>query len=116
MTKFEIKTDSFEFRFGTYKDSIPEMTAQEIFDSYLDGTCNDPTLKESFNTIEEAKAEFNKNYANYGRTRAEKGNVFWLLLGDVAWIEEVEYDEDGEFDQYICTYDISAEGYEKGED
>jgi hypothetical protein len=34
----------------------------------------------------------------------------------VAWIEENEYDDDGEFDQGGVTYDVSAEAYEAGEE
>ena len=114
MTKFEIKTDDFEFRFGTFKESIPAMSAQEVFDFYMDGTCNDPRTAASFDTLKEAKEEFNKYYANYGRTNAEKSNVFWLLRGEIAWIEANDYDEDGEFNQSDGTYDISAEAW-KGE-
>ena len=115
MTKFEIRTDSFQFRFGTYRDSIPEMTAQEVFDEYLTGSANDPEWKESFDTLEEARECFRRYYANYGSAYAEKGNTFWILRGDVAWIEENEYDEDGEFDQGGEIYDLSAAPYVKGE-
>ena len=111
MIKYEIKTDDFEFRFGTSKDSIPEMSASEVIDFYMDGDCNDPHLEARFDTLEEAQADFSKHYANYGRTRAEKGYTFWLLRGEVAWIEENEYDEDGEFDQGGVTYGFSVEGY-----
>lgn len=111
MIKYEIKTDDFEFRFGTSKDSIPEMSASEVFDFYMDGTCNDPHLEASFNTLEEAQADFSKHYSNYGRTHAEKSNTFWLLCGEVAWIEENEYDEDDEFFQMCGTHDVSAESY-----
>ena len=114
-TRFEIKTDNFEFRFGTSADSIPAMTADEVFNEYLSGGANDPTLEVSFDTSEEAKAEFNRNYANYGRAHAERGYTFYLLRGEVAWIEENEYDEDGEFVQGGITYDFSAESYEPGE-
>jgi len=115
MTKFEIQTDHFELRFGKSKDSIPEMSGAEVFNSYQMGSANCPTLEASFDTLEEAQAEFAKNYANYGITRAEKSNVFWLLRGDVAWIEENEYDEDGEFIQGGWTHNVSAEGYEVSE-
>lgn len=111
MTKFEIKTDSFQLRFGTYKESIPAMTADEVFDAYMGGSANDPTLRASFDTLEEAQAEFSRNFSNYGSTYAEKGNTFWLLRGDVAWIEENEYDEDGEFDQGGAVVGLSAEPY-----
>lgn len=112
MTKFEIKTDSFEFRFGTSKNSIPEMSGAEVFDTYQMESANDPTLEASFDTLEEAQAEFSKSYSDYGTTYAEKGFTFWLLRGKVAWIEENEYDEDGEFDQGGWTHNVSAESYE----
>ena len=111
MTKYVIKTDSFEFRFGTYKNSIPYMNAEEVFNSYLRESCNDPVIRESFDTLDEAWEVFEKNYSFYGSTHAEKGNVFWLLRGDVAWLEEEEYDEDGEFDQSNGIYKFSAESY-----
>lgn len=116
MSKYEIKTDDFEFRFGIAKDSIPEMSAQEVFEAYQMESANDPTLESSFDTLEEAREEFCKNYSGYGTTYAEKGFTFWLLRGKVAWIEENEYDEDGEFDQGGVTYDVSAEGYIPSED
>ena len=116
MTKFEIKTDHFEFRFGTYKQSIPSMTADEVFEEYLSGSCNDPKLEAAFDSLAAAQAEFKAHYAGYGRTYAEKGFNFWLLVGEIAWIEENEYDEDGEFDCSCCTYDVSAEGYKNEEE
>lgn len=111
MTKYEIKTDRFEFRFGKSKDSVPAMSAGEIFDEYLnlDGNC--PELKASYDTLEDARAAFVKHYANYGTTYAQASNVFWLLLGDVAWIEENEYNEYGEFEQGSDIHDFSAEAY-----
>lgn len=112
MTKYEIKTDNFEFRFGTSKDSIPQMSGAEVFENYLNGSANDPHLDASYNTFEEAQAEFSKYYANYARTRAEKGNTFWFLRGEVAWIEENEYDEDSEFDQGGDVWVYLTEPYE----
>ena len=112
MTIFEIKTDNFEFRFGTYKNSIPSMTEQEVFDTYLGESCNDPTIRESFDTLEEAREEFSKNYSFYGSTYPEAGNVFWLLRGDLAWIEENEYDDDGEFISGSNVWEYSAQGYD----
>lgn len=119
MTKYEIMTDTFEARFGTSEASIQSMSAEDIFDSYISGgfsNSNNPQRVASFDTLEEAQAEFSKNYSGYGRTRAEKGFTFWLLRGKVAWIEENEYDEDGEFDQGGSVYSYSAVGYEKEED
>ena len=121
MKKYEIYTDTFEFRFGRYEDSIPEMSGYEIFQTYL--SCDtgittnslDPHLEASFDTLEEARAEWEKNYKNYGRTWAEKGNALWLLRGDIAYLEGNEYTEEGDFDQGGDVYECSAEPYEKEE-
>lgn len=115
MTKYEIKTDSFQLRFGTHKGSIPAMDAGEVFDAYLQRSANDPELQASFDSLEEARAAFAQNYASYGSTYAQKSSVFWILRGEVAWIEENEYDEAGEFYQGGSVVEFSAEGYEQEE-
>lgn len=122
MKKYEIYTDSFEFRFGKYKDSIPAMTGCEILQTYL--SCDtritsnflDPHLEASFDTLEEALAEWEKNYSNYSSTSAEKGNVLWMLRGELAYLEANDYTEDGDFDQGGDLYVFSAEAYEKEEE
>ena len=116
MTKYEIMTDRFEFHFGTSKRSIPAMTESEIFNEYLSGNANCPTREASYDTLEEAQEAFRKRYTNHGSTYAQPGYCFWLLVGDLAWIEENEYDEDGEFDQGGDVYDISAEAYQPDEE
>jgi hypothetical protein len=116
MTKYEIKTDSFEFSFGKYKASIPSASEDQIFEWYMEGMANDAKTRESFDTLEEAQAEFKKYYANYGSTRAVAGWTNWLLCGELAWIEENEYDDDGEFIQGGGFYDVSAAPYEKEEE
>lgn len=114
--RWEIKTDSFEFRFGIRPDSVPTMSADEVFDTYqscdtrITSNSIDPTTVASYDTEEEAREEFSRNYANYGSTRAEKGMTIWLLHGELAWIEQVWYDDDGEFDQSMVL-EFSAEGY-----
>lgn len=122
MRKYEIYTDTFEFRFGKYKDSIPAMTGYEILQTYL--SCDtritsnflDPHLAASFDTLEEARAEWEKNYKTYGSTSAEKGSVLWLLRGDLAYLEANDYTEDGDFDQGGELFEVSAEAYEKEEE
>lgn len=119
MRKYAIYTDSFEFRFGKYKDSIPAMTGYEILQTYL--SCDtritsnslDPHLGASFDTLEEARAEWEKNYKNYGYTSAQKGSILWLLCGDLAYLEANDYTEDGDFDQGGELYEFSAEAYVK---
>ena len=114
--KYEIKTDRFQFRFGTYRESIPTMSADEVFDTYqscdtrITSNSLDPTTEASYNTEEEAREAFRRDYANYASTVAEKGYTFWTLRGEIAWIEQVWYDDDGEFDQSIVL-EFSAEGY-----
>ena len=63
-----------------------------------------------FDTMEEAKAEFEKE-KQYCTTRATDGYTFPLILFDELQLVEVEYDEDGEFlssevwDSYIANDD-----------
>ena len=111
MKKFEIMTDNFEFSFFG-KQSVPACTPEDILEWYWQGTSNEPQLKASFESLEEARAEFEKYYATYGKTRL----VPWtgkqyLLTGELAWIEENEYDDDGEFVYGLDIDDYSAEGY-----
>lgn len=112
MTKYEILTGSFELRFGTSRDTIPAMSAEEIFSDYQDLQAKCPEIKASFETINEAREEFSAYYKNFGTNYAQAGGAFWLLMGEVAWIEENEYDEDGEFDQGGAVHDFSAAGFE----
>ena len=122
MTKFEIKTDSFEFRMGTRESAIQPMSADEVMDTYF--SCDtritsnglDPEQRESFDSMDEAVAFFRKNYSGYGRTRLEHGNTQYLLRGQIAWIEENEYDDDGEFDQGSAVIEFSAEPYTVDDD
>jgi len=122
MTKFEIKTDSFEFRFYTRtRDELPAMTAAEILETYQSGdtriTSNslDPETVGSFDSLEDAKKAFARFYANYGRTAARRADIGYNLAGELAWIEENEFDDDGEFIQGGVVYDYSAEPYEPEE-
>lgn len=120
MTKYEIFTDTFEFRLWGDKERIPSMSGDEIMETYFSGdtriTSNslDPVKQAAFDSYEDAEIEFGHSYANYGCTRLEKGNLksLYLLRGEIAWIEENEYDEDGEFDQGGTVLCFSAEPYE----
>ena len=116
MKKYEIYTDSFEFRFGKYKGSIPSMSMSDVWMEYNCQSANTPVLVASFENLEEALDFFRENYAGYGRTWAEKGNVWWLLRGEVAWLDANEYDEDGYFDQGGDLYEYSTESYTKEEE
>lgn len=118
MTKYEILTDSFEFHFGTSATKIPSFTADEIFDTYM--SCDtritsnslDPEHAASFDTAEEALAEFRAHYADYGTTRLEKGNVIYLLCGRLAWVEQNDYNDDGDLIDCYGVLALSAEPYE----
>lgn len=116
MKKYEIFTDHFELRLGRTRDAR-SLTPGEVFDEYRMEDANAPHLEASFNTAEEAMAEFNANYANRKNTDPVRGVVGWLLYGNVAFIEINEYDEDGEYDQSGDVLAFSAGGYtcEEGE-
>ena len=112
MTKYEICTNDFQIRCGTTKDSIDSYTEWELFDAANYNDCYAYELRASFDTEAEAREFFDKNYKDYGRTWAEKGNVFWILRGRLAWIEINIYDENGEFDSGDGVVELSAEPYE----
>ena len=124
MIKYEIYTDHFEFRMGNIKQLIPDMGANAIFDTYE--SCDDritsnflcPRLEASFPPGEDVAVwdEWNKNYANYGRTRLVRNNSQYLLVGELAWLEQVAYDEDGEFEQSYGILACSIEPYRKEEE
>lgn len=119
MTRFEIKTDSFEFRMGNVFDSIPSMSKEEIFDTYqscdtrITSNCVYPATEMVFDSLDDARKAFAEDYADYGYTRFEKAYVGWVLRGAIAWIEENEYDAEGDFDQSVAVYDISVEPFVK---
>lgn len=92
MTKYEVKADRFEIR----ANGISELTAQEIFELYESGTANSPTLLNSCDSMESAQSIFEEEKYR-ATTRAEHGFIFPLIVGTIVWIEQNEYDEDGEF-------------------
>lgn len=117
MIKYEIYTDSFEFRMGTSKERIPYMSADDIFDVYM--SCDtritsnslDPFLRGVFDSEDAAQTAW-EAYKDWGRTCLEKGQAQWLLCGDIAWMESAEYNGD-DYDyglDYLC---IAAEPYAK---
>lgn len=96
MKKFTIYTDNFEFRFS---GRIPELDDNDIRDLYLSKS-TDPHFEAQFDNEAEARAEFETNYSSYARIRRESAFTGApLLVGDLAYLEEAEYTEDGEFDQ-----------------
>ena len=115
MIRYQIYTDTFEFRFGTAKDSIPELSSDDIWDMYTAQSYICPEGERAFATKEEAVNYFGENYSDYGTTWAEKGFSFWVLRGRIAFLSEEEYEDDGEFDQDLGTLCISSESYTRGD-
>lgn len=113
-TKYEIYTGRFEIRGGTSKNSIGSYTEWDLFDATWNSTS--PKLEAEFNTETEAREYFAGRYADYGRTWAEKGFTFWLLRGEIAWLEKNIYTDDGEYDSSDGVIDLSAEPYTNEED
>ena len=114
MTAFEIKTDRFDLSFGKSINSLPEATGDEIFAWYMEETVAEPVIQSSFYSLEAAKEEFQKYWSDYGRTRELFIGGCWHLVGELAWLEENRYiADDGiwEFDQFVCTHDLSAQGH-----
>lgn len=110
MTKYEIKTDAFEFRMGYGR--IPAMSGDEIYDTYMSGGFLNPKTECSFDTLDEAKAAFAEKFSGYGHTELVRGSAGYLLIGRMAWIEENEYDDDGEFDHGGDIWQFSAAPYD----
>lgn len=111
MTRYDIYTDNLEFR-GTAP--FPPMSGDEILDTHL--SCDDritsnsldPHLESSHASRDEALAAFN-SFSDYGRTKAETSGGIHYLRGELAWVEEVEVDDDGEL---ICSCGIIASSVE----
>ena len=110
MTKFEIRTDTHEFRLPRKARTI-SLTGGELFDDYRQSSVQDSEIRESFDSLEEARAAFSAHWASYGSTTLRTGNGSRYLYCEFAWIEENRYDDDGEFDQGGDVYDISAAGW-----
>ncbi len=92
MTKYEVYTDSFQIE----KDAI-NITSKEIFDYYYDETEHDAELIAQFDSLEEAKSEFEKQ-KQICETKSNRNNGNTLFWGTLIYIEENEYkvDDEGE--------------------
>ena len=110
MKKFDVYEENFEFRADLRSTGA---SAEQIWEWYQDADNRDPQLKGSFDSLEEARAELRhvQPYSSH-----QRGFVFWLVTGRLGWIEENEYDDDGEFDQMNCIWDISVAKLEKDSD
>lgn len=110
MTKYEIYTAAFELDIYSGREHyLPSMTAEEIFDEARKniGANGGAFLEASFGAEAEAMAEIDRHSDYYsGRTFHHKGgpdNAWTIITGSVAWVEEVEYDDDGEYDQGLVV-------------
>lgn len=95
MTKYDLYTERFEFR----TERGLEWTTQDIIDAYDREGNRFPTLIAQADTLEEIIPLFEKE-SRGARTDEVQGycnRVF--LTGEMYWVEENEYDDDGEFDQ-----------------
>lgn len=110
MIKYEIWTDSFEIRIGR-AENARSLTEREVFDEYLEESANAPRLEKSFSSPEEAEAYFKAHFAKYGTSRSMRGTAGWLLIGQVAYLQADEYDEDGEYIQGGDILMTSSEAY-----
>lgn len=103
MTKFEVwKEKEIEMRRRPVDYTVKDL---EDFSAKRTDFWHEPIAK--FDTMEEARAEFEKE-KQYCTTKTTDGYTFPLILFDELQLVEVEYDEDGEFlssevwDSYIA--------------
>lgn len=114
---FRAWRDSFEFktRHGA------GWSTKDIKDAYLALPANAPELLGRFETLAEAQQAIRDDFGNpMCSTSEQRGSVGWLLVGQLVYVSEDEYDvdEDGEeyFSQEICTHDFFAEAYPVAEE
>ena len=103
MIKYEVwKEKEIEMRRRPVDYTVADL---EKFSMSRTDFWHEPIAK--FNTMEEARAEFEKE-KQYCSTRASNGYTLPLIIFDELQLVEVEYDEDGEFlsseiwDSYIA--------------
>lgn len=107
MIKFDVYEENFEFRADLRRTGA---TAEQIWNWYQDADNRDPQRKGSFDSLEEARAELQHIHPYSSHQR---GFALQLVVGRLGWIEENEYDEDGEFDQSIAIWDVEVADLEK---
>ena len=114
---FNAWRDGFEFR----TKHGAGWTADEIKNTYLAKTSNDPELLGRFETLAEAQRAIRDGFGNpMCSTSEQRGNIGLLLVGQIVYVSEDEYDadEDGEedFSQEICIHEFFAEAHPAAED
>ena len=97
MKKFELFRDRFEERFDELRDTIP--TELDELLSWYDFSVNrrfgtDPELVAQFDTEEEAREALSHYCCD---SVVQQGITWKLLIGVVYYVEENEYDVDGDF-------------------
>lgn len=107
MTKFEVFRDAFEIN----GSGIERLSAAEVFDECRTHSGSFAKRLGSFDTLEEAQALFAREKVVADTSRYQ-GRAYPLIMGEVVWIEQNEYDEDGEFDQGGDVIEFCAEPYE----
>lgn len=91
-----------------------EWTAAELKDAF-DNMDQEPALIGSFENYSQAKAFFDKEKKSC-RSYYQQGYVKPLVIFDILWIEENEYDDDGDYlsgdmyDSYVA--DVEHDYYE----
>lgn len=88
-----------------------DWTAAELKDAF-DNMDQEPALIGSFENYSQAKAFFDKEKKSC-RSYYQQGYVKPLIIFDVLWIEENEYDDDGDFLRSCEMYDSYIAEVEK---
>ena len=114
---FNAWRDSFEFR----TKHGAGWTADEIKNAYLAKTSNDPEFLGRFETLAEAQQAIRDGFGDpMCSTSEQRGNIGWLLVGQIVYISEDEYDvgegSEEDFSQEICIREFFAEAYSAAED
>lgn len=94
MIKYELYTDTFEFR--TRKGQ--EWQSDDIFDAYITQGDLYPTRVAQADNLEDIAALFEDEKLKC-TTYEQAYTTGWLIRGVLCYIEIAEYDEDGEYIQ-----------------
>lgn len=105
--KYEIYTD--RFKVWRLFDKDQALSKADLLDEYHGGG----QLEDVFDTLEEAREKFLSSYADYGRTWLERdyGSSDYCLVCDIARLDEVEYNDEGELERFCNTWEVSLEEY-----
>ena len=106
MKKYEIYTDNTDISGKGYDYTRYGLSGTDIFHMYDMESDHVPTLEVSFDTLQDAKDEFEARFRGYATTSRGAGHDIDIR---VAWIQETEYDEDGEeiYANYVDVFDVA---------